>query len=84
MLIGLRDLVINAVEKGSTPIEGIHKSIANLPFQALSKIGPLEAPATGLGEAMEESIGKAYDMTRNMFTQFGEITDNCLDKIKKK
>lgn len=84
MLIGLRDLVINAVDKGSNSMEGIHKSLANLPFKAVSKIGPLEAPANGLGEAMEESIGKAYDMTRNMFHQFGEITDNWLDKSKKK
>jgi hypothetical protein len=33
---------------------------------------------------MDESIGKAYDMTRNMFHQFGEITDNLSEKSQKK
>ena len=80
MFQGLKDMVVNAFDKSSTSIEGIHKSLAGLPLDIMAKFGAFENTANSIKDIQEESIGKVYDMTRSMNQQIGELADTILPK----
>jgi len=84
MIKGLKDLVKESIDKGSTTAEDVTKSIAGLPFETLAKIGPLADSINGLKELQDESIGKVYDMIRSVNQQVNELADNMLEKVEKK
>ena len=83
MIKGLKDLVKEAIDKGATSTEEIHKSISNLPFEILTKIAPFSDAIENMKEIQRNTIGKVYDMIRTVNEQVGEIADNILKKKEK-
>jgi len=81
VLRGLKDLVIEAIDKGATTTEDVFKSIANLPFETLVLLGDTAKSLKGL---QEESIGKVYDIIHNLNQQVDEYAENLLEKLEKK
>ncbi len=55
-----------AVERGATSVEEIHKAIADLPFEVLERNGLFEQAAGQLREVQERSIGAVYDTIREV------------------
>lgn len=80
MFQGFKDMVVNAFDKTSTSIEGIHKSLAGLPLDVMAKFGAFENTANSIKDIQEESISKVYEMTRNVNQQLGDFADTLLSK----
>jgi hypothetical protein len=62
----LADVVHDAVNRGATTAEEIHKSIADLPLEVLEEIEPLEKLAKRVRKAQERSISAVYDLVRGI------------------
>mgnify|MGYP006320627707 CR=1 FL=1 len=70
----LKDLVQEAVDRGATSVEQIHQSIADLPFEALERMGLLDADGREISELREtktRTIGFVYDAIRRMSVKLG-------------
>jgi len=79
----LKDLVQEAVDKGATTVEEVHKAIASLPLDALSTIDGLEKPAKSIKDIQEITIGGVYDIIRNVNGKVSQIATEIIDKIDK-
>ncbi|MFH1537840.1 MAG: hypothetical protein ABIH66_02705 [bacterium] len=80
----LKDLVQEAVDKGATTVEDVHKAIAALPLDVLESIEGLEEPAGKVKEIQQKSIGGVYDIIRKVNDKVAEIADEILDRVEEK
>jgi len=78
MIKGLKDLVKEAIDKGATSTEEIHKSISNLPFEILTKVAPFSDTIENMKKVQTNTLGKMYDMIRTVNEQVGEYADSLL------
>ncbi|MGK5093893.1 hypothetical protein WDW89_18005 [Deltaproteobacteria bacterium TL4] len=83
-LKSLKDLVQNAIDKGATTVEEVHKQIANMPLDTLEKISGFEAKAKSIKKVQDSSIGSVYDTIRSVNQKVGELASKLLDKVEKK
>ena len=77
----LQELVQDAIDKGATTVEDVHRSIASLPFDQLEKIAFLEGSLQKARKFTEQSIGTVYDSIRNLNQRVGKIARELLDKL---
>jgi hypothetical protein len=77
----LQELVQDAIDKGATTVEEVHRSIASLPFDQLEKIAFLEEGSQKARAYAEQSIGAVYDAIRNLNQRAGKIARQLLDKL---
>jgi hypothetical protein len=80
---GLVTLVQEAIENGATTVEEVHRSIANMPLEALKSIDQIEGPISKVQEFQDRTIGGVYDTIRMVNMQVGEIAKSLLDKMDK-
>ncbi len=74
----IADLVKDAIDKGATTVEDIHKQIAALPLKVLEEVKFLKEPAREVRRIQERSIGAVYDLIRNINRQAGELASDML------
>ncbi len=77
----LQELVQDAIDKGATTVEEVHRSIAGMPFDQLQKISFLETPTQKARELTDQSIGAVYDSIRNLNQRAGQIARELLAKL---
>jgi hypothetical protein len=79
----VKDLIQEAVDKGATGVEQIHKVIAGMPLDALAKRGLLRAEdADELKQANEATIGVVYDAIRRINREVGELASSAFEAIE--
>mgnify|MGYP003484804879 FL=1 len=81
----LKDLVQEAVDRGATSIEQIHQSIADLPFEALERMGLLDADGREISELREtktRTIGFVYDAIRRINQEVGELLSDQFENLE--
>lgn len=86
-MINLRELqqvVQEAIDKGATTVEQVHRQIANMPLDLLSKIEALEAPISQARDFNDRTIGSIYELIHNINNKAGEIAKELLDKLENK
>ena len=81
-LQGLKDLVQEAIDKGATSVEEVHRSIAALPFTVLERIKPLAEPARTMKDLQQQSIGFVYETIRTLNRVAGEIAEELLQRAR--
>ena len=62
----LIDRIQEAAERGTTRVEEIHRSIAQLPLEVLERNGWFGQTARQIREVEERSIGAVYDTIRDV------------------
>ena len=67
-----------AVDRGATSVEEIHKAIADLPFEVLERNGLFEETAAQVREVQARSIGAVYDTIREVNRRVGELASDLL------
>lgn len=77
----LQELVQDAIDKGATTVEDVHRSIASLPFDQLEKFDFLEERSQRARKFTNESIGAVYDAIRDLNLRVGKIARELLDKL---
>jgi hypothetical protein len=78
----IADLVQEAINRGATTAEDIHKSIANLPLKMLEEISVLKKPVREVRKVQNRSIGAVYDLIRTVNVRVGKLASELLRERK--
>ena len=76
---GLKDLLQDAVDKGTTAVERVHKDVARTPFAVLEHVPPLADPARLGWSLLERAITETYETIRAVNRMTGELVGVALD-----
>jgi hypothetical protein len=74
----LTDLIEQAVDKGATTAEEIHKSIAEFPLKLMEGSELLRQPAKGVRRLQDQTIGAFYDLVRDTNRRVARLTSDLL------
>ncbi len=80
----LAEFVEEAIEKGATTVEDVHKSIADLPLKILEESELLRGPAKEVRRVQDHTIGAIYDLIRHINQQIGTLASDLLEKAAKR
>lgn len=80
----LATFVQDAVDKGATTVEEIHKSIADLPLKILEESELLKGPAKEVQRLQDHTIGAVYDLIRGINEQVGTLASDLLAEAAKR
>ena len=75
-------LIEEAIAKGATTAEEIHRAIADLPLKMLVKIDVLAGPAKKIKRVQDESIGAVYDLIREINEQVAKYATEMLAEAR--
>jgi hypothetical protein len=74
----------DAIDKGATTVEDIHKSIADLPLKVLEESELLRGPAREVRRVQDHTIGAIYDVIRGINQQVGTLASDLLREAAKR
>jgi hypothetical protein len=80
----LSRFIQDAIDKGATTVEEIHKSIADLPLEILEESELLKGPAKEVRRVQDHTIGAIYDVIRRINRQVGTLASELLDEAAKR
>jgi len=80
----LIEFIQEAVDKGATTIEEIHKSIADLPLKILEQSELLRGSAKEAQRLQDHTIGAIYDVIRKINEQVGTLGSELLAEAAKR
>lgn len=80
-LEALKDLVQDAIDKGASSVEQIHKTIVDLPLSVLEKNGLLDIDSEQRDELWDKSVGQIYEAIRRVNQEVGEIASQAFEVI---
>jgi len=75
----LKDLVQDAIDKGATSVEEINKTIGNLPFETLEKVGLIDST---LKDKHNQVLSGIYNTIRKVNKQVGDFANDIFEKIE--
>jgi hypothetical protein len=80
----LASFIQDAIDKGATTVEDIHKSIADLPLKILEESELLKGPAREVRRVQDHTIGAVYDVIRGINEQVGTLASKLLAETAKR
>jgi len=80
-LLKLKEIIQDAIDKGATSVEQIHKAIAAMPLEALEKVEPLESAARTTRKIQNDTIGNVYEIIRKVNQEVGKLAEDLLKKV---
>lgn len=75
---GLAELVADAVDRGATTVEEIHRQIADLPLSVLEELGLFEGTVAEVRRIQDTSIGAVYDVIRRVNREVSKLAGDLL------
>lgn len=78
------ELIQEAIDKGATTVEDIHKSIADLPLKVLERSHLFEKSAKEVQRVQDISIGAIYDLIRDINEKVGSLATELLAKANER
>ncbi len=76
----LTRVVSEAVEKGATTAEEIHKAVAAMPLDVLGELGFTGGPVKEIRRVQDLSIGAVYDLIRDVNRQVTQLAEEILSQ----
>ena len=80
----LAKFIHDAIDKGATTVEDIHKAIADLPLKILGESELLKGAAKEVRRVQDHTIGAVYDVIRGINQQVGTLASELLDEAAKR
>lgn len=77
-----KDFVQEAVDRGVSGVENIHKSIADLPFDALERSGKLDERAQSIRDLHHSAVGAVYSTIRKVSHDIGDLASNMIEAFE--
>ena len=74
----LATFIQEAIDKGATTVEDVHKSIADLPLKILEESELLRGAAKKVQRVQDQTIGAIYDLIRRINHQVGKLAAELL------
>jgi hypothetical protein len=81
-LRGLRQLIEDVVEHGSRAVERVQKETARRPFAIVEAIPAIGAPARGIHEIYDASVGGVHIAIRMVNRAVGATLEAALDTVE--
>ncbi|MBV1921746.1 MAG: hypothetical protein KUG73_13795 [Pseudomonadales bacterium] len=79
----LKDMVQEAIDKGATTVEDVHRTIAEVPIEQLERTGLLDADeAQEKKELHHRTVGTIYDAIRRINSQVGEMASELFEAVE--
>lgn len=78
----VKDLIQEAVDKGATSVEQIHRTIAALPLSALEQRGLLGEEGKEARTLVDTSIGALYETIRAVNREVGELASGLFEALE--
>ena len=78
----VKDLIQEAVDKGATSVEQIHRTIADLPLSALEQRGLLGEEGKSARTLVDSSIGAVYESIRAINREVGELASGLFEALE--
>jgi hypothetical protein len=79
----LAKFIQDAIDKGATTVEEVHKSIADLPLKMLEESELLREPAKEVKRVQDHTIGAIYDLIRDINKRVGTLASELLTEAAK-
>lgn len=79
---GLKDLVQDAIEHGSTAVEQVHKATAARPFDILEQIPVIATPTRIVRVVHDVSVSTVYSAIRITNRTVGRVVDIATEREK--
>jgi hypothetical protein len=76
--------VQDAIDKGATTVEEVHKAIADLPLEILERNDLLKEPAKEVKRLQDHTLGAIYDVIREINGQVGTYASELLTEAAKR
>jgi hypothetical protein len=76
--------VQDAIDKGATTVEEVHKAIADLPLEILERNDLLKEPAKEVKRLQDHTLGVIYDVIREINGQVGTYASELLAEAAKR
>ena len=80
----LASFIQDAIDKGATTVEEIHKSIADLPLKMLEESELLRGSAKEVRRVQDHTIGAIYDVIRGINREVGTLASELLAEAAKR
>jgi histone H3/H4 len=80
----LAKYIQDAIDKGATTVEDIHKSIADLPLKILEESELLKGAAKEVQRVQDHTLGAIYDAIRRINQQVGTLASELLAEAAKR
>jgi hypothetical protein len=80
----LTQLVEEAVDKGATTAEEIHRSIAELPITMLEELGLFEKTTEDVKKIQDASIGAIYGVIRDINHSVAKLASDILEQASER
>ena len=77
-------LVQDAIAKGVSTVEEVHKSLASLPFEVLEESKLLRRPAKEVNRLQDQTIGAIYGLIRRINQRVGALASELFDGLDKR
>ena len=68
----------DVVNEGTTTVEDLHRSIAELPLRFLGSVEPFEQPMNDVRDVHARSIGAIYGLIRRVNDRVGQLAVEIL------
>lgn len=78
----LKDMVQEAIDKGATSVEEVHKAIAMIPFEAAERAGLLDDESQEKRELVLQPIGFVYDKIREINKLVGDMASDIFESLE--
>lgn len=76
---GLKELVQDSIDQGSTAVEQVHRETARWPFDILERIPGLYLPTRGVRVIHDATLTIVYSAIRVTNRALGQVTDVVID-----
>ena len=76
-------LIQDAIDRGATTVEDIHKAIADLPLKMLEESKLLREPAKEVRRVQDHTIGAIYKLIRDVNERVGRLASGLLAESAK-
>ena len=79
----LKDMVQEAIDKGATTVEDVHRTIAEVPIEQMERSGLLDADeAQDKKDLHHRTVGTIYDAIRSINSQVGEMASELFEAVE--
>lgn len=76
----LTELIEDAVDRGATTAEEIHRAIADMPLGVLERLGLLERTAGDVRRVQDASLGAVYALIREVNHHVARLAADLLEQ----
>jgi|SRR5690554_758650 len=78
----IKDLVQETVDRGVSGVEAIHKTIADIPFDALDRSGKLNEQGQSIRELQRSTIETVYASIRKVTHEVGDLASSMIEALE--